>query len=117
MIDLYGKTAFITGGVSGIGLGIARALRDAGMNVVVTYRSDRHVAHALSVLGDGENEGVLALHLDVTDTGEFAHAARVAQKTFGALHVVCSNAGAIAFGPADAATAEDWEWMMGVNFN
>src|SRR5687767_1289887 len=43
MKDVEGKVAFITGGSSGIGLGIARAFADAGMKIIVSYRTKRHL--------------------------------------------------------------------------
>src|SRR5262245_5125858 len=50
MKDVEGKVAFITGGSSGIGLGIARAFADAGMKVVIGYRTPSHLDEALKKL-------------------------------------------------------------------
>jgi NAD(P)-dependent dehydrogenase (short-subunit alcohol dehydrogenase family) len=68
MQDLPGKTAFVTGGASGIGLGIAKALLGAGMNVVIADIRDDHLAAAGAELGSPER--VLALKLDVTDRSD-----------------------------------------------
>ena len=62
MQNLPGKTAFVTGGASGIGLGIAKALLGAGMNVVIVDIRDDHLAQAGAQLGTPER--VLALQLD-----------------------------------------------------
>ena len=77
MEDLKGKVAFITGGASGIGLGIARAALDVGMRVAITYRrnarSDLTLQHLGALLSD-----VLVLELDVTDRSSMHRAADAA---------------------------------------
>jgi NAD(P)-dependent dehydrogenase (short-subunit alcohol dehydrogenase family) len=113
MQDLGGKTAFITGGASGIGLGIAKALLGAGMNVVVADIRDDHLAAATDELAGGDR--VLALRLDVTDRAAFAAAADAAQMRFGHIHILCNNAGVAVVGPTDLATFADWDWVVGVN--
>ena len=58
---------------------------------------------------------VLAIELDVTDRDAFSAAAQRAVDTFGAIHVLCNNAGVYRGGRLDAVTYEDWDWVMGVN--
>lgn len=113
MQNLEGKTAFVTGGASGIGLGIAKALLGAGMNVVVADIRDDHLAAAEAELAGGRR--VLALQLDVTDRAAYAAAADRAEQTFGALHVLVNNAGVAVVGPTELATFADWDWVLGVN--
>jgi len=113
MQNIEGKTAFITGGASGIGLGIAKALLGAGMNVVVADIRDDHLAEAAGELGSPER--VLPLKLDVTDRAAFAAAADAAEARFGKLHLLCNNAGVAVVGPTALATYADWDWVMGVN--
>lgn len=113
MQNLPGKTAFITGGASGIGLGIAKALLGAGMNVVIADIRDDHLAAAEAELAGGEK--VLPLKLDVTDRAAFAAAADAAEARFGKIHILCNNAGVAVVGPTDLATFADWDWVMGVN--
>jgi NAD(P)-dependent dehydrogenase (short-subunit alcohol dehydrogenase family) len=113
MKNLAGKTAFVTGGASGIGLGIAKALLGAGMNVVIADIRDDHLEAAKAELGDPNR--VLALKLDVTDRGDFARAADAAEARFGKLHILCNNAGVAVVGPTALATFADWDWVMGVN--
>lgn len=113
MKNLPGKTAFVTGGASGIGLGIAKALLGAGMRVVIADIRDDHLSAASAELGDSER--VLALRLDVTDRAAFARAADAAQDRFGAVHVLCNNAGVAVVGPTELATYADWDWVLGVN--
>src|SRR5438067_1325839 len=73
MQNLPGKTAFVTGGASGIGLGIAKALLGAGMKVVIADIREDHLASATAELGAPDR--VLALELDVTDRAAYARAA------------------------------------------
>jgi NAD(P)-dependent dehydrogenase (short-subunit alcohol dehydrogenase family) len=113
MQDLPGKTAFVTGGASGIGLGIAKALLGAGMNVVIADIRDDHLAAATAELGNSER--VLALKLDVTDRAAYARAADAAEARFHKIHVLCNNAGVAVVGPTELATFADWDWVLGVN--
>jgi len=113
MQDLPGKTAFVTGGASGIGLGIAKALLGAGMNVVIADVQDAHLQSARAELGLPDR--VLALKLDVTNRIDFARAADAAEARFGKIHILCNNAGVAVVGPTDLATYADWDWVMGVN--
>lgn len=113
MQDLSGKTAFVTGGASGIGLGIAKALLGAGMNVVIADIRDDHLSEAQAELGSAER--VLAVKLDVTNRDDFASAANAAEARFGKIHILCNNAGVAVVGPTALATYADWDWVMGVN--
>jgi NAD(P)-dependent dehydrogenase (short-subunit alcohol dehydrogenase family) len=113
MQNLPGKTAFVTGGASGIGLGIAQALLGAGMNVVIADVRADHLDAAQSELASPQR--VLALKLDVTNRGEFARVADAAEARFGKIHILCNNAGVAVVGPTILATFADWDWVMGVN--
>ena len=113
MQKLEGKTAFVTGGASGIGLGIAKALLGAGMNVVIADIRDDHLADAEVELGGGER--VLAHRLDVTDRAAYAAAADAAERRFGRIHLLVNNAGVAVVGPTELATFADWDWVLGVN--
>jgi NAD(P)-dependent dehydrogenase (short-subunit alcohol dehydrogenase family) len=107
-----GKTAFVTGGASGIGLGIAKALLGAGMNVAIADIRDDHLDAAKAELGSPQR--VLGLKLDVTDRAAYASAADAAEARFGKIHILCNNAGVAVVGPAELATYADWDWCMGV---
>ena len=113
MQNLPGKTAFVTGGASGIGLGIAKALLGAGMKVVIADIREDHLASATAELGAPER--VLALELDVTDRAAYARAADAAEARFRKIHVLCNNAGVGVVGPTELATFADWDWVLGVN--
>jgi NAD(P)-dependent dehydrogenase (short-subunit alcohol dehydrogenase family) len=112
MQDLPGKTAFITGGASGIGLGIAKALLGAGMNVAIADIRDDHLEEAVAELDGGDK--VLPLKLDVTDRDAFAAAADATEEKFGNIHILVNNAGVAALGPAELATYGDWDWTLSV---
>ncbi len=114
MREVDGKVAFITGGDSGIGLGIARAFTDAGMKVVITYRTRSHLDEAMKLLA-GAGDRVHAISLDVTDRAAMEKAAAETIQVFGKVHVLVNNAGVGVIGGLSRASYEDWDWAMGVN--
>ena len=115
MEDVAGLTAFVTGGASGIGLGMVEAFVDAGMNVVIADLRPDHVESALERFADrGRRDSVHAIELDVTDREALARAADEAERVFGNVHVVCNNAGMGILGPVTAARYDDWDWGLGV---
>ena len=110
-----GKTAFVTGGASGIGLGMTTAFVAAGMNVVIADLRRDHIEAALQGLKeDDRSKSVHALELDVTDREAFARAADEAERVFGNVHVLCLNAGMGILGPVTLARYDDWDWGLGV---
>ncbi|RKF22707.1 SDR family NAD(P)-dependent oxidoreductase [Altericroceibacterium spongiae] len=113
MQELKGKTAFITGGASGIGLGIAKALLGEGMKVAIADIRDDHLEEAVAELNGGDD--VLPLKLDVTDRDAYAKAADEAEAKFGKIHILVNNAGVAALGPVELASYGDWDWTLGVN--
>jgi NAD(P)-dependent dehydrogenase (short-subunit alcohol dehydrogenase family) len=116
MKDVQGKVAFITGGNSGIGLGIARAFLDAGMKVAITYRTKANLDEAMKDLGKFGNR-VHAISVDVTDRAALEKAAEETVKVFGKVHVLVANAGVAVIGGLSKASYEDWDWAMGVNLD
>jgi len=113
MADVKGKTAFITGGANGIGLGIARALVRAGANVVIADIREASLAEAKASLG--ADDQVETVQLDVTDRAGFARAADQAEARFGKIHMLIGNAGIGVMGPVLDARYDDWDWGLGVN--
>ena len=91
MKDVKGKTAFITGGASGIGLGIAKAFYNAGANLVLADIRDDHLKSTEEFFNDPDR--VLCLKLDVTDREAYAAAANKAEEKFGKIHMLFNNAG------------------------
>lgn len=107
------KVAFITGGASGIGLGLAKTFTAAGMNVIIADIRQDYLDLALSSFDDKSR--IHALQLDVVDREAMQSAAQEAVKIFGKVHILCNNAGINLFGPIQDATYEDWDWMLRVN--
>lgn len=89
-LGLAGKVALVTGGTSGIGLAIARALLDEGASVGICGRDPRTLARALADLAGGRVMGVAA---DVTVRGHLGRLVERTVETFGGLDIVVSNAG------------------------
>ena len=92
MKDFKGKTAFITGGASGIGLGIAKACAKRQMNTVIADFRQEAIDEALPIFKE-KGWPVLGVLLDVTDRFAFAKAADEAEAVFGKIHVLVYNAG------------------------
>ncbi len=111
-----GRVAFITGAVTGIGLGVAQAFADAGMRLALSYRNEDDRAKAAEWFAMKGYEQPLFCKLDVTDRARFAEVADEVEAHFGAVHVLVNNAGVSVFGPTDEASYDDYDWIMGVNF-
>jgi NAD(P)-dependent dehydrogenase (short-subunit alcohol dehydrogenase family) len=109
MQHLDGKTAFITGGAGGIGFGMARAFTAEGMRVVLGDLSEADLS-ALPA------DSAMNVHLDVTDLASVREAVVAATERFGAIDVVCANAGIGGGGGHVAADEyEVWNRVMAVN--
>ncbi len=107
-----GKTAFITGGVSGIGFGIARAFSNAGMSLILSYRNEEYRAEAARWFTEQGRAAPRFVKLDVTDRARWADVAA----EVGDVDVLVNNAGVSVFGPTDEASYADFDWIMGVNY-
>lgn len=115
MKDLEGKTAFITGGGSGVALGQAKVLAgEAGMKVVIADIRQDHLDQAMSYFSS-RNLPVHAIHLDITDRKAYARAADEAERKMGPVDLLCNTAGVSQFGPIEQATDDDWDWQIDVN--
>jgi len=116
MKDIPGKVAFITGGGSGIGLGIAGVFVNAGMKVVLADLRQDHLDSALAEFRErGQSRSVHAIRLDVTDRAAMAAAADETERVFGKLHVLVNNAGVGIQGPFTGITYADWDFGLAVN--
>jgi len=114
MRELRGKTAFVTGGASGIGLALGRAFAQAGMNVMLADIEQDALTTAVESLR-GVGPGVQGIVCDVTDPASLEQAAEASYKTFGRVHIVCNNAGVAAGGGIDNIELDTWRWVLDVN--
>jgi NAD(P)-dependent dehydrogenase (short-subunit alcohol dehydrogenase family) len=114
MRDFSGKTAFVTGGASGIGLALAEAFGRRGMNVFLADIESGALESAVSALSA---KGVTARSAvcDVTRRAQVQAAAKAALAAFGKVHVVCNNAGVVTGGPVGEVVEGDWDWIIDVN--
>ena len=114
-MEISGKTAIVTGAASGIGLGIATALAEAGANVVmadIQKDAAEEAAHALS----GTNKRVMPVRIDVTQEQSVLDALAEAERNFGKLHIACNNAGVPMHGTRMVDVPPgDCEFVIGVN--
>ena len=115
MKDLKNKTAFITGGSTGIGFGMATVFARAGMNVAITDIRDEQLAIAERELKT-ITDNVLTLNVDSTDSSALGNAADELEKTFGPLHVLCNNAGIPGGAKVLETPDEDWRRTYEINF-
>ena len=115
MKTLEGKTAFITGGSTGIGLGMATVFARQKMNVVITDIREEALASAQQQLSQISDQ-VLALNVDSTDVDALAAAATEVEHTFGPLHVLCNNAGIPGGAKVLDTPEEGWRKTHEVNF-
>jgi NAD(P)-dependent dehydrogenase (short-subunit alcohol dehydrogenase family) len=115
MKDLAGKVAFVTGGSSGIGLGIVKVLAEEGMQVAFTYRREAHLQEAMAYFRSHPRLKVHPVKLDVVDRVAFAQTADETERRLGPVQVLVNNAGVGVHGLMEHATYEDWDWVLGVN--
>jgi NAD(P)-dependent dehydrogenase (short-subunit alcohol dehydrogenase family) len=114
MRDLSGRTAFITGGASGIGLALGRAFAEAGMKVMLADVETGVLDEAVKSLRDVTPD-VRGIACDVADADSVERAAQATCDAFGRVHVVCNNAGVAAAGGIDNISLDNWRWVIDVN--
>jgi NAD(P)-dependent dehydrogenase (short-subunit alcohol dehydrogenase family) len=115
MKDLVGKTAFVTGAASGIGLGIATALSQAGVKVMLCDIEEQALARALAEL-QLTNADVDAVKADVSLKPELQAAADATVARYGKVHILVNNAGVGGgSGTYGQWTDASWDWVLGVN--
>ena len=112
--DLRGKTAVVTGAASGIGLAMTEQFVGAGAKVVMADVEEAALVREATRL-QGAGADVLAVLTDVTDPAQVENVRDQALAQYGAVHVVCNNAGVAPAGPMLTTTAADWRWIVGVN--
>lgn len=104
----------VTGAASGIGLALSAALAREGARLVLADVDEAGLAAARASLVAQGAEAV-AVRTDVSDRGQVQALAGRAWDAFGAVHVLCNNAGVSTWGGLETATHRDWQWVLGVN--
>ena len=110
-MSLQGQSVFITGGSSGIGLGIARACLEEGMKVAITYRTQAHLEQAKEEL----DESALAIAMDVRNKSALEKAAAEVADQLGPLNLLVCNAGVGFPGSILQSSREQWDYALSVN--
>jgi NAD(P)-dependent dehydrogenase (short-subunit alcohol dehydrogenase family) len=112
MKEFAGRTAFVTGGANGVGIGIVRNLLNAGCKVAIADIRQNSIDHALATL---DNREVMGVQLDVADRKGFAQAADEVEARFGPVSLLFNNAGINLFQTIEDSSYDDWDWVLGVN--
>jgi len=115
MKDFAGKVAFITGGGSGAGFGQAKVFSEAGCKVVIADVRQDHLDQAVEYF-KARKAPVHGIKLDITDRKAYAAAADEVERVFGGSpQLLFNTAGVNTFGPTEASTFEDFDWVIGVD--
>ncbi|MFT5209855.1 MAG: NAD(P)-dependent dehydrogenase (short-subunit alcohol dehydrogenase family) [Flavobacterium sp.] len=114
MKDFQDRIAVITGGASGIGLGIARALASRGMKLVIADLNQQTIDAAVSEFSASGVEAIGVL-CDVSKLEQVQNLADKTMETYGAVHVLCNNAGVGIPTSAREIKLEDWKWIIDVD--
>jgi len=113
MTDVHGRTAFITGGGNGIGLGMARSFARAGARLALA-----DIDAAALERAKAELQGITAVEtfeLDVRDRAAYAAVADAAEQALGPVSLLFNNAGVIYAETAAKLSYELWDWALGIN--
>jgi NAD(P)-dependent dehydrogenase (short-subunit alcohol dehydrogenase family) len=113
--DVKDKVAYITGGSSGIGLGIARALHEQGAKVILGNVDDKQFEAALKMFPPNDPRVATVVH-NVMERDIWEAKADEIEKKFGPVHILVNNAGVGLGAGLVSGTYNDWDWGMGVNF-
>lgn len=114
MIDFTGRTAFVTGGANGVGIGLVRALLAEGCKVAIADIRQDHIDKALKSL---DNHMVMGVQVDVSGREAMAAAADEVEARFGPVTLLFNNAGVNLFQTIEDSSWTDWDWLMGVNLH
>jgi NAD(P)-dependent dehydrogenase (short-subunit alcohol dehydrogenase family) len=114
MRDFTGRTAFVTGGANGVGIGLVRALLAQGCNVAIADIRQPHIDAALRAL---DNPRAMGVQVDVSSRADLARAAEAVEAKFGVVSLLFNNAGVNLFQSIEESSYDDWDWIMGVNLH
>lgn len=114
MQEFAGRVAVVTGGASGIGLGMVRAFAGRGMKLVIADMDEAALASVLAELSD-KNVEAIGQRCDVANLSEVEALAAATMERFGQVNVLCNNAGVGIPTPASRFKLDDWEWIINVD--
>lgn len=114
MTRVAGRTAFITGGGSGVALGQAKIFAEAGCKIAIADIRQDHLDEATAWFDQTDFE-MMAVKLDITDRAAYARAADAVEAKLGPVELLFNTAGVSIFGPLQNATYDDWDWQLNVN--
>jgi NAD(P)-dependent dehydrogenase (short-subunit alcohol dehydrogenase family) len=115
-MDIAGTTAFITGGASGIGFGIAQRLLANGAKLVLADIRQDHLDEAKNFFEERQQgRNVHTIRLDVSDRQQMAEAAKECEAVMGGPEILVNNAGIDPSGPFEDATYQDWDYGIAIN--
>jgi len=114
MKDLAGKVAVVTGAASGIGKGLARRFGDEGMKVALADVEEGALEKSAEELRAAGID-CIAVRTDVRRESDVVHLADTVESAYGAVHLLCNNAGVFAGGLAWESPRDDYAWLIDVN--
>jgi len=114
MDEFHNRVAVITGGASGIGLAMAERFAREGMRIVIADIEQAALDRAVVKLRESGAEAI-GVRTDVSDIESVRALAKITLDTFGAVHVLCNNAGVQVSAPTWQIPLSDWKWALGVN--
>ena len=114
MITFAGRTAFVTGGANGIGIGLVRALLAEGCKVAIADIRKDAIEKALETL---DNQMVMGVQVDVSSRDAMEKAADEVEAKFGPVSLLFNNAGINLFQTIEDSSYSDWDWVMDVNLH
>ena len=108
------RVAVITGGASGIGLGMARSFAKRGMKLVIADLDEKAMSSVEAEFKE-QNVEVVTSRCDVSKLEEVEALAKLTIDTYGAVHVLCNNAGIGIPTPTNKMKLQDWKWIIDVD--
>lgn len=114
MKDFQDKVAVVTGAASGIGRALSGKSAQEGMKVVLADIEESALKQAEEEL-KASGAQVVAVRTDVSQAAEVESLAQLAFATYGAVHLLCNNAGVVAGTTVWESSLADWQWVLGVN--
>jgi NAD(P)-dependent dehydrogenase (short-subunit alcohol dehydrogenase family) len=114
-VTLEGRVAVVTGAASGIGLALCEAFAAEGMRLVLADLDQARLETAAARLAADTGADVLAVPTDVARWDDVESLARRSLGRFGAVHVLCNNAGVTSTGAVWEFSLAEWEWVLGVD--